>query len=308
MTDIKEIALLLGPRRSMVGVATPAIGAPADAVPLTAVILNSGIVHRVGPNRMSVTLARALAANGIGAVRFDLSGIGDSEPRTDGLPPFQACMADIREALDSLQATRRVTRVVLIGLCSGADQSLVYSPDDPRVVGAVLIDPSIPTTRRFWVHYYRRQATNLESWRRLAWDPNSRWRSMARRIVGDQSRTDGQRTSEDTPRGPRRFQDEPEVRAFLSEAYRRVLEARVQLLAITTGERTYREQLLHAFPDVPFNVRLRLEHFEDADHVFSSLPIRQRAIHLIVEWVQQLQRSQSLALTRQRPSSMEQAG
>lgn len=308
MTDIKEIALLLGPRRSMVGVATPAIGVPPDAEALTAVILNSGIVHRVGANRMSVMLARAMAARGIGAVRFDLSGIGDSEPRTDDLPPLPASLADIREALDSLQKTRRITRVVLIGLCSGADQSILYDPADPRVVGVVLIDPSIPSTKRFWVHYYRRQATNLESWRRLAWDPNSRWRAMARGFLGDQpasGASDGSRTA----RGHYRIQDQPEARAYLNQAYRRALEAGRQLLTITTGARTYPEQLLHAFPDVPFNEQLRLEHFEDADHVFNSLPVRQRAIDTIVDWVAKLQSvQQSSVPVRRGPATMEQAG
>lgn len=308
MTDIKEVALLLGPRKSMVGIATPALGASSESEPLTAVILNSGILHRVGANRMSVTLARALAAKGIGAVRFDLSGIGDSEPRTDELAPLAASMADIKEALDSLQATRRISRVVLIGLCSGADHSILYDPDDPRVVGAVLIDPSIPSTRRYWVHYYRRQATNLKSWQRLAWDPKSRWRTIARGILGAESVSSAPGTTGQA-RGPHRIQDEPEVRAFLNESYRRVLKAGLQLLAITTGQRTYPEQLLHAFPDVPFNDQLRLEHFDDADHVFSSLTVRQRAINTIVDWVVQLQRSQhSLEPAGRKRSAMEQAG
>ncbi len=307
MTDVREVALLLGPRKSMVGIATPAVGVPADAESLTAVILNSGIVHRVGANRMSVALARALATRGIGAVRFDLSGIGDSEPRTDELAPLQASLADIREALDSLQASGRVTRVVLIGLCSGADQSMLYSPEDPRVFGAVLIDPSIPSTRRFWVRYYRRRATNREDWRSLAWAPMSRWRSMARRIVGDQLAQGARGGSEEATPGPRRVQDEPEARAFLNLAYRRVLAAGVHLLTITTGERSYPEQLLHAFPDVPFNEQLRLEHFEDADHVFSALTIRDRAIETIVDWVQQLQSSYQSSVQAPR-GSMEQAG
>lgn len=307
MKAIKEIALLLGPRKSMVAVATPAVGSAPDSGALTAVILNSGIVHRVGANRMSVDLARTLAVHGINAVRFDLSGIGDSEPRNDDLAPWQASMADIREALDSLQASRRVSRVVLIGLCSGADQALVYGPQDPRVVGVVLIDPSIPTTRWYWVQYYKRQATNLESWRRLAWDPNSRWRLLARRIVGDQTEQTAPSEAESAPRAQRRLQDEPEVRTYLGQAYQRILAAGVHILTVTTGERTYRDQLMHAFPDVEFNDLIRLEHFDDADHVFSSPSPRQRAIDLIVSWVEELQAATGAVAERPHPPLLEQA-
>jgi len=48
------------------------------------VIFNAGAVHRVGPNRVSVTLARELAAAGLAVLRFDLEGIGDSVRRTPG--------------------------------------------------------------------------------------------------------------------------------------------------------------------------------------------------------------------------------
>ena len=48
------------------------------------IILNAGLVNRTGPFRMSVELARLLAENGCNVLRFDLSGIGDSEkPNND---------------------------------------------------------------------------------------------------------------------------------------------------------------------------------------------------------------------------------
>ena len=43
-----------------------------------AIILNAGIVHRVGPFRMHVDIARQLAAKGFSTLRMDLSGLGDS--------------------------------------------------------------------------------------------------------------------------------------------------------------------------------------------------------------------------------------
>ena len=101
---------------------------------------------------------------GYPSLRFDLSGIGDSAPRADALAPVEAALADIREALDSLQAARKARRVILAGLCSGADFSILYAASDPRVVGLVLMDPSIPRTSRFHVHRFLSRISRARSW------------------------------------------------------------------------------------------------------------------------------------------------
>ena len=44
-------------------------------------LLNAGLVHRVGPNRIYVRLARHFAALGFSVLRFDFSGIGDIHDR-----------------------------------------------------------------------------------------------------------------------------------------------------------------------------------------------------------------------------------
>jgi dienelactone hydrolase len=275
MATLKEQAVLLGPRKSLVGVITP--GVEGAELP-TVVILNSGIVHRVGANRMSVTMARALAAAGCPVLRFDLSGIGDSEPRPDGLAPLEAALADIKEALDSLEATRRTRRVVLVGLCSGADHSLFYAGSDPRIAGIVLLDPSLPTTLRHHLHHYRQRLTHVESWLNLVRGKNPFLRALRRRINRAVTRAPVPADERDA--------DHPEVRAYLAAAYRRALRAGVQLMVVVTGERHYyREQLLDAFPGVPFGARLRLEYFGASDHMFTAPADSARLIAQIVDWV-----------------------
>ena len=62
------------------------------------VIFNAGAVHRVGPNRMTVTLARRLAAMGLPSLRFDLEGLGDSvlrEPGRENHPYPATAVADV---------------------------------------------------------------------------------------------------------------------------------------------------------------------------------------------------------------------
>lgn len=270
---VKEQALLLGPRRSLVAiVSTPARPAAPDAQ--TVVILNSGIVHRVGSSRLSVSLARALAAVGLTAVRFDMSGIGDSDPRADTLPPGEAGLADIREALDSLEAARGTRRVILAGLCSGADFSVVYSGGDRRVVGAALIDPAVPHTFRHYLHYYVKRLARPASWLGMVRGKNPLWARVKRRLAPPDP---------DAAREP--SVDDPEARAYLERAYASAVRGRVRLLAILTGmHRSYREELLHAFPAVRFGELLRLEYLEDADHLFMDPAPRARLIAAIVNW------------------------
>ena len=125
---IHERVLRLGDDGHLVAIASdpPA----ADATP-TAILLNAGVLHRVGPHRLHVRLARSLAASGIHAVRIDLSGIGDSRPLPSGLGFRASSVADVRAAMDQVGGT--TARFVLFGVCSGADNALAAAEVDPRV-------------------------------------------------------------------------------------------------------------------------------------------------------------------------------
>ena len=91
---MKEYTQLLGKRRSLVGIVTDnETFSPHQKRKTGAVLLNAGLIHHIGPNRIYVKLARQIAALGIVALRFDLSGIGDSLPRSDSLPREAAAVA-----------------------------------------------------------------------------------------------------------------------------------------------------------------------------------------------------------------------
>ena len=90
----RELTVLMGRHKSLVGIFTESSQSPAVTAPPTVVLLNAGIVHRVGPNRMHVLLARALAAAGISSLRFDMSGIGDSPSRPEATTPLE--FGDVR--------------------------------------------------------------------------------------------------------------------------------------------------------------------------------------------------------------------
>ena len=106
-------------------------------------LLNSGATHHVGSGRMSVTLARRLAARGVASLRVDLGGLGDSASkpgRRDGLIYCRDSVEDARAALDALEAHGHRSAVV-VGLCAGAAVALHTALADPRVVGQALVNP-----------------------------------------------------------------------------------------------------------------------------------------------------------------------
>jgi pimeloyl-ACP methyl ester carboxylesterase len=111
----------------------------AQALPIF-VFLNAGLLHRVGPARLHVRLVRELAQMGFSSLRVDLAGTGDS-PRRPGLTYSQSVAADFEEILGILESRLGRSPLVLAGLCSGAYNAIRLTPQEPRVVGMVLLDP-----------------------------------------------------------------------------------------------------------------------------------------------------------------------
>jgi len=136
-----EDPVVFGTGARLCGVVTVPASAPA---PVAAVFLTAGLLHHVGPHRTYVQLARQLASRGIASIRFDRSGIGDSEPRTDGLRFAEAAVVEAREAMDLLQERLGIERFLLVGICSGATQALVVAAGDPRTAGVIAVNPQQP--------------------------------------------------------------------------------------------------------------------------------------------------------------------
>ncbi len=140
-SDAVERPLRFGPGAGLFGIlcepATPPAGRPA------VLLLNSGATPHTGTGRMSVRLARRLAARGIASLRLDLGGLGDSASkpgRRDGLIYCRDMVEDVRAGLDALAAAGHGAAVT-VGLCAGAAVALHAALADPRVVGLALVNP-----------------------------------------------------------------------------------------------------------------------------------------------------------------------
>jgi len=143
---MKEHALLFGKDRSQVGIITESPLNKSNPELPAVLILNAGLIHRIGPNRIYVKLARHLAAKKFNTMRFDFSGVGDSGPRMDKLPHEMSIVEETGQAMDYLTDKMGIKHFILIGLCAGATNSFRVASVDQRVRGIVLINTLVPRT------------------------------------------------------------------------------------------------------------------------------------------------------------------
>lgn len=280
----REHVLGLGPDQHLVAIATePRDPAGGGNRPAPVVLLNAGVLHRVGPHRLHVTLARALAATGRTALRVDLSGIGDSRPVPSNLPFRDSAVADTRVVLDHLVAPVG-GRVILFGLCSGADNALATAAVDTRVGALVLIDPPAYATPRSQL---RKLAANLSAQPGAA--AAARWAlALARRQARAQldrarARLRPGTDATDADSGGRQSPPLP--------AYRRQLTALVDrgvaILCIYTGalgdRYNHAEQLFEWLPEL--RGRIDVAYFPDANHMFTERAAQAELVTTILRWL-----------------------
>jgi pimeloyl-ACP methyl ester carboxylesterase len=175
---MNEEAVTFGIGSSLIGIVTDPPAETRVHLRRGVILLNPGLVHRVGPGRIYVKIARALAARGFVVLRFDFSGIGDSNVRRDQTTFEKSTVDETREAIDFLGRARGVEHVTLLGGCSGAAISLRTAGCDPRVRQAVLInfpvaedeetDANRERLNRAKAHYYWKFAlARPASWHKL---------------------------------------------------------------------------------------------------------------------------------------------
>lgn len=184
---MKEAVMQIG---ALVGI----VSEPDEVSEAPAVLLlNAGLIHRIGPNRLYVTLARRLVEMGMIVLRFDLSGVGDSPNSADTRSFDKVMISDTQAAMDALAARYGVQQFVLMGHCSGSILAFRVASRDERVVGAVIINPEgqdqgwVDYDRkrklaRYYQNYYSKEAlTDLSRWKKLLTGQAS-YGSIARNI------------------------------------------------------------------------------------------------------------------------------
>lgn len=268
---MNELPLVFGPLSNLVGVLTlPAFGGPP---PLAVLLFNAGVLPRIGPHRLNVRLARALAAAGHACLRFDLAGQGDSKGlAADGDFRTQA-VADLRCAMDHLEQAHGIRRFALLGVCSGAVAAFAAALADPRVAGVLMFDG-------YW--YRSRWTTLVWRWKRLrsaSWSmlaASLRRRLLARGAARQATLFDAASATANPPR------------AAFAAGLQALVGREASVLLVYSGSvmecYSYAGQFRHVFGREPFFDAVRCEFHPDIDHTFVTGDMQQRMVARVNAW------------------------
>ncbi len=276
---MNEEILRIGKDGSLVGILSePA--SPSASGPVF-LILNAGLVHRVGPHRLHTHLARHLAGAGFTALRFDVSGLGDSQVRRDGLPYHRSRFSEARDAMDHLQSARGADEFVLLGLCSGADHAFRMAGLDPRVTGVVMLNGYEYRRAAFYFHYCRTQMLGFESWWNVVRGTHPLWSKLRERVAvsfpGRDERGVAQRFVMHIP--PRK-EAESKLRALVQRG--------VHLLFVYCGNygRFYSRArgVTGKFPPADRNGQVRVACLPESNHTFGLLSHQAWLFAAVCDW------------------------
>jgi pimeloyl-ACP methyl ester carboxylesterase len=284
-TSVRERYVHFGAGRRLFGIVTEPVGDAVSSDRPAIVFLNVGANHRVGPNRMYVSMARDLAAHGYYCLRFDVGGLGDSKiapGAQENRLYSKDSVVDVKAAMTLLGETHHVRRFVLVGLCSGAYLAFHTCVEDQRVVGQVLLNPQtfewkdgdsleLSTRSSFnSTRYYVRSLLNPVVWRRAlrgevqlgAIARVLRERFVARTVAGIQSIA-------------ARARSEPEPFTEVARAFRTMSDRGVESLLIFSfddgGLDMIEKHLGSEARKMRGRENFRLAIVEHADHTFTPV-------------------------------------
>ncbi len=244
----------------LIGIVHRPRGAPPQRTAV--ILLNAGLVHRAGPFRGYVQLARALCACGFPVLRFDQSGLGDSP--ISSVLSAERRLSEVQAGMALLGAETGAERFVLGGICSGADDAFHLAVVDSRVDGAVLLDGLAHRTVGFWLRYLAPRLL----------DPRRLWQRLQRARVQQPGMDDY-----------RDFPARPEATRQLAQ----LVERGVRMLFVYTGGAyryfNHRGQLAACLGPAARSPQVSLEHWPDCDHTFFLRRDRARLHAAVTAWM-----------------------
>jgi pimeloyl-ACP methyl ester carboxylesterase len=294
---VREEALSFGEGNRLFGILTEAEtgGSGRTAV----VFLNAGANHRVGPNRLYVSLARDLAARGYPAFRVDVGGIGDgarAAGREDNEVYSTASVADVKAAMTFLTSTRGFQRFVLVGICSGGFLAFHTSADDARVAGQIVINPqtfewkkgdslelSVRKTYKS-THFYLRELRHLSVWTRAL-----RGKLDLRGVAGALRHRSAVRAAVRLRDLVARWQGLPKPRTEVERVLRGVSRRGIRTLMVFSsndgGVDMIEQHLGRGASRMQDDANFRLEIVDGADHTFTQEDAQSRLDTMITRFV-----------------------
>ena len=263
---MQEQAFRFGRARHLVGVAGLPASPAQDVVGV--IVLNAGLVHRIGPFRLHVEMTRRLNAQGYPTLRFDLSTIGDSASSGESQTRKQQICADVADAMQLLGEQAACKRFVLIGLCSGSQSAHMVACSDAKVAGAVFLDGYAYRTLGYRLRYYVPRLLDARRWMRV----------FSRNRKANQGRS-----SEPT------FTVAPLPQAVVRADFAGMLDRGVKLCLIYSGGISqyfnHARQFRECFGRVMAHPDVSTSFLKEADHTYILTGDRNRLLDGIERWL-----------------------
>lgn len=273
-----ESVQLLGQNKTLVGIFTAPEKQAGKENP-TIILLNSGLLHRVGPSRLYVKLARRMASIGFNVLRFDLAGLGDSAVRKDNLHSEEGAVQDIKEAMNSLSEKHGIQEFVLMGICSGARHSFRVACEDSRVTGAVAIEAFTLPTSKYYKEAYLKSLWKPKSWLRLLTGKSEVWGRFRETLMLRSTASGGNGEHNDYRVPPREL--------FVNNTNALVERgANLEFIfaAKGSGYFNYRKQYEADLAGLVSANKIGVKIFDNTDHLFTLVPMQERLIRHILDW------------------------
>lgn len=253
------------------------------------IMLTAGMLHHVGSYRFHVLLGRQLEEFGIPSLRFDLSGIGESLPGGKQHDSLHRAATEAEAAMEYLRQEFGISRFILFGLCSGADDGWFTAYHNESVVGLVMIDGCGYPTKRFQQVKLRFFLTQ-----RLL-NPKYCFAWARRKISGKKVAPATLPFGDDIREFPERREAARQLQSLLDRDVR-------MLCCYTSGSRDYfnhKQQFQEMFAEVDLKDKVDVEHYPVMDHVAILKEDRQVLLDRIASWIhQQSERVENAGLSR----------
>ena len=248
-------------------------------------LLNAGIIHRIGAHRLNVKLARRFAEHGFDTLRFDLSGLGESAPATGALGYEQQSAHDISAAMDFLESNGRTDGFIGIGMCSGADNFQRAALADERLCGLVLLDPHAYPAKGAAIENMIARYADRYRWARKLGEYGSKIQMPLRRQAQSNAKIGERRDDVDDQnrKRPPRAQFGNELQALTN----RGVEISIFYTAYVQREVTRALQFFQTFSDYEFEGKIAVNVNPRVTHTYTTLESQNMLLTEIETWLKQ---------------------
>lgn len=290
---MREEIVTVGENREVIGIWTKGEAAsehtpvlPISAFSTRPIVLlsHAGLLHRVGPYRQWVDLARLLSKDGFSVFRFDCNWLNDEEKSHVLLPDTHRPTKDMIDVMNYLEKSYGAKHFVIIGLCSGADIGYSVAVRDRRIVGTVLLDGFGYRTMGWYMRHYLPRILDIRKWKTRSKTLLQKLKNYLKALTVSQ--TERALLSARNNQYLRNFPPQEQAQAEIQQ----LIDRGVEMLFIYSSGAieylNYANQFHAMLPKLDKNNKIQVQFYPEADHMFTLLEHRLTLHQSIQLWMQ----------------------